>query len=347
VRREGFNAVLVATGASLAGPAAAFGEARGLPGFVQPVAWLRQRREGPSPLRGGRVVIDGATAQGIQWAVLAALDGAREVTVLTPLPGSHLPLEPRFTAMAEKLGVKILCLHEAHRPVVRRGRLVGLGVRKLRLTGTDSRGRPRLEPAPAGPLTLSLDAYVPAGPRMFDRKGFESLKVNDWGLLTVNAETMMADPSGIFAAGDGRSGGRRIVESIASGRRAAAGIRAFLSGAAAPEPLFEKRVADVVFRDFSPIAVRPAANVRRSPDPGAAILTSKTQAMAAARRCLRCGACTECMTCHHFCRWTLGTEERDAGSAVIVRLDRTAPGLKDEDEALRSAGAVSLKAEVN
>jgi NADPH-dependent glutamate synthase beta subunit-like oxidoreductase/ferredoxin len=347
VVREGFDAVLVAAGASRVMVKKSFSQARGLAGFVQPWTWLAQRRGGASSLRGKRVVVDGATPHSIHWAMLAAMDGAGEVTVLSPLPESHLPLEPVFAAMARKLGVRILCLHEAVKPVVRRGRLAALALQKMKVEGEDSRGRPLLEPVAAKNQTLAADICMPAGPRIFSPEGFESLALNAWGLAALDPVTMMADSSGIFAAGSAASGGRSIVESIASGRRAAAGIHAFLSGAGAGESLVENRGADVLFRDYSHVEAGPALNIRRKEPEAAACLSTRTQAMAEARRCLRCGACTECMTCHHFCRWTLGAESRDPGSAVVVRLDRDLPGMKSEDEAFKALAAVSLKAEVD
>jgi formate dehydrogenase beta subunit len=67
----------------------------------------------------------------------------------------------------------------------------------------------------------------------------DAVEVSPRGLIAVNRHTLMTSAPGIFAGGDCVFGPRLIIDSVADGKRAAVGIDEFLRGEKHPEPIIE------------------------------------------------------------------------------------------------------------
>jgi NADPH-dependent glutamate synthase beta subunit-like oxidoreductase len=67
----------------------------------------------------------------------------------------------------------------------------------------------------------------------------DSVEVSSRGLIAVNPRSLMTSAPGIFAGGDCVFGPRLIIDSVADGKRAAVGIDEFLRGEKHPEPIIE------------------------------------------------------------------------------------------------------------
>ena len=83
------------------------------------------------------------------------------------------------------------------------------------------------EDVPGTEFRLVADSVIEAiGQGVLDR--FEGVATDDRGLITVDGESMATSEPGVFAAGDIVSGGATAVQAVAEGKRAAAGIAAYL-----------------------------------------------------------------------------------------------------------------------
>jgi 2-oxoacid:acceptor oxidoreductase delta subunit (pyruvate/2-ketoisovalerate family) len=127
------------------------------------------------------------------------------------------------------------------------------------------------------------------------------------GLVAIDPATMATDRAGVFAAGDVAPGERSVTVAVGHGRRAAAGIDAFLSGQSvaspAPVDLAPYEALNTWYFEDAPRQHRPRLEqVRRQStfDEVVQDLDAGT-ALYEARRCLSCGGCISCDNCFAFC----------------------------------------------
>ncbi|MFH1435637.1 MAG: FAD-dependent oxidoreductase, partial [Pseudomonadota bacterium] len=168
LRRLGFAAILIATGAGRVLLQGEIEEAKELGGFLEPSDWLRGRKKKAPGLKGKKVVIDGVTSWSVHWAMLAAADGAKSVTLLTHLPAALLPVEKQFMKMAKAAGVRLMALHGPERIVSTSGAISGVELRKYKVDGSDPRGRVRLKKAARRRKMIAAQIFIPTGPSVFD-----------------------------------------------------------------------------------------------------------------------------------------------------------------------------------
>ncbi len=121
----------------------------------------------------------------------------------------------------------------------------------------------------------------------------DGVQVSPRGLVTVNRETLMTTAPGVFAGGDCVFGPRLIIDSVGDGKRAAIAIDEFLRQRKHPEPVIEVSVLDRhrMFTDFMDLprqAVPMLPLERRTGVTEVEIGFDEESAMAEARRCLRC-----------------------------------------------------------
>jgi formate dehydrogenase beta subunit len=70
----------------------------------------------------------------------------------------------------------------------------------------------------------------------------DGVQVSPRGLITVNRENLMTTAPGVFAGGDCVFGPRLIIDSVGDGKRAAIGIDEYLRGRKHPEPVIEVEI---------------------------------------------------------------------------------------------------------
>ncbi|HUV35331.1 MAG TPA: hydrogenase iron-sulfur subunit, partial [Patescibacteria group bacterium] len=130
--------------------------------------------------------------------------------------------------------------------------------------------------------------------------------------VAVDGGSMAAGVRGVFAAGDMVTGPRSVVEAIASGQKAARGIRAYLEGDRTPS-IYDQLGDDQKHpREFA-LERLPGEHTERSAVPREAPEQRRNDfrevehgyqervAKLEAQRCLRCGLCAECVTCTDIC----------------------------------------------
>ncbi|HXZ28183.1 MAG TPA: FAD-dependent oxidoreductase [Terriglobales bacterium] len=106
---------------------------------------------------------------------------------------------------------------------------------------------------------LDCDTIIMAigqAPNLEFLKPEDGVQVSPRGLIAVNRENLMTTAPGVFAGGDCVFGPRLIIDSVGDGKRAAVGIDEFLRGRKHPQPEIEVEVLrrHRMFPDFMEIA---------------------------------------------------------------------------------------------
>jgi NADPH-dependent glutamate synthase beta subunit-like oxidoreductase len=132
--------------------------------------------------------------------------------------------------------------------------------------------------------------------------GEETGVAERWGLATTprgldaDKESLMTARRGLFAAGDAVTGPDSIVEAMAQGKRAAIGIDRFLGGdgdiseSFAPAPGSEMEMPQHLAKQGKPVVAMPLVDLRTRKKSFALVEKgyTKEEAVAEARRCVRC-----------------------------------------------------------
>lgn len=190
LRREGFAAVILATGSGREVASEPTGDSE------HPLTFLRRaaRRELGEP--GREALVLGNTTSAVAVARTLARGGWSEVTLAASRPLEHWPADPEDLAAAQREGV------------VLRDRFQARGDESAELCIGD---RPRLPDASA----LSGEPGMELTPR---------------GAFQVDPLTLETGIAGVFAAGECATGPKTVVEALAAGKRAALMVDRYLAG---------------------------------------------------------------------------------------------------------------------
>lgn len=276
-----------------------------------------------SRMRNARVIVVGDGSMALDTARTAVRSGSRSVRLVISRSRGLAPAPVSDLDAAEKEGVRMTFLARPVR-LLRRGGAAG-GVRFIRLKEVvgDDTGRCGLVERKGSEFDVEADILIDAYARSVDRaalSGEEGLDFTGGGTLAVRRDTLAAGPGGVFAAGDLVSGPRSVVEAIASGRKAARAIEEHLGGkhrpaVSVPGGFGDSRREFVLDRfpaSTSPRAVTALEEAKlrkrdfREVERGFSQLAARLEA----RRCLRCGPCSECEVCGDIC------EKKDIRLAV-------------------------------
>jgi heterodisulfide reductase subunit A-like polyferredoxin len=312
LRKQGFNALLMACGATLDRTLDVAGE--DLEGVISALEFLEAVNRGEAPdLAGKRVLVIGGGNVAIDSARVARRLGA-DVTVQYRRSRAEIPaFDWEIDASVEE-GIEFDYLRVPVRFIGEEGALTAVESVDMQLGEPDESGRRR--PIPVA----GSEQIVPAAP-VVTAIGLESICLLQSGLseaagggkrVPVDLTTQATPIPGVFAAGDCVTGPTSIVECLAQGRRAAFFIDLYLKD----EPLDASRYPDrlppvshqaVLARQHSYRHLAESINGERVPE--ARVLDFEEvelpldagQARAAAGRCLDCGGCSECHQCLTAC----------------------------------------------
>jgi NADPH-dependent glutamate synthase beta subunit-like oxidoreductase len=294
--QEGFEAVLVATGAHREMGLNAPGQ--DLPGVVDCLGFLREVNLGKKVRVGKRVAVIGG-GNGAMDAARAALRlGAEEVSVLYRRNRADMPAFADNVEQALHEGVKmqfefaVSGIHSVKN---------GLEVECIRTEcgpiGPD--GRPLLKPIEGSECGVQADTVIVATGEMPEPPAGFALQLKD-EKVQVEPGTFSTARAGVFAAGDVVKGPGSVIEAIAAGRKAASWIDQYLGGLgilneviAPPEQVPDVSPASLALARAGREPSRPG--VRRLP--AAAALSgfvkddeglTEEEALLETTRCLRC-----------------------------------------------------------
>jgi len=223
--KEGYDAVFVATGAWKSTPMGIEGENLAIHG----IEFLRKVNQGERPDIGKRVIVVGGGNTAID-AARTALRLGSDVTLVYRRSRAEMPANEEEVREAEEEGVRFEFLVN---PVRIRGNYRAESVELVRmgLGEPDASGRRRPVPLEGSNFAMECDSIILAlgqysDDELLKRAGIKAEK----GRAVVDELTLETGVAGVFCGGDIVLGPSTVIESIASGRRAATMIDLYLTG---------------------------------------------------------------------------------------------------------------------
>lgn len=313
LRREGYDAILVATGAPVSASLGVPGE--DLVDVVSGLEFLEAVKRGEaSDLEGQRTVIVGGGNVAMDAARTARRLGAPEVIVAYRRGRNEMPAHPEEVSAAEQEGTQfsfqvapVEVLGDGH------GRMTGLRCVRTTLGEPDASGRRRPEPIPGSELVIACETViVAAGLRPEDTTFAPELVNAPNGTIETDPGTLQTDVPYVFAAGDVVSGALDIAHAVGQGQRAAHMVDRWLRGAELDGASFDAKLP--VVNKAEVLARQHPARSHLDPRMSSARLTAvpngfteveppltEEEALYGAERCLDCGPCSECGQCVAVC----------------------------------------------
>jgi NADPH-dependent glutamate synthase beta subunit-like oxidoreductase len=185
-----------------------------------------------------------ATKEMVDVSLSALRLGAQEVHLVCLEKREEMPAALEEIEEAETEGIIMHPGLGPKRMIGKDGKIVALETLKTKWVFDENR---RFNPAfyEGSETELECDTIIMAvgqAPNLDFLKPEDGVEKSPRGLIAVNPQTLMTSASGIFAGGDCVFGPRLIIESVADGKRAAVGIDEFLRGRKHPEPIVEVEV---------------------------------------------------------------------------------------------------------
>ncbi|CAI9407821.1 NAD(P)-binding protein [Nocardioides sp. T2.26MG-1] len=314
--REGrYDAAFLAVGAQIG--RRAYLPAGAASHVVDAVSLLHELGDGERPLLGRRVAVYGGGNTAVDAARTAMRLGAADSVVVYRRTRDKMPAHDAEVREAEEEGVRFTWLSSITQ--VEQGSLT---IERMEL---DETGFPQptgvTEELPADSLVLALGQDTDL--RFLE--GVAGIEV-DHGVVTVDDQMMTGRP-GVFAGGDMVPDQRSATVGIGHGRRAAAGVDAWLHGRSAPRtevrsPAAFEALNTWYFAD-APRAHRPLLEaVRRSSTFDEVVQSlDADHALYEARRCMSCGNCFSCDNCFGVCPDNAISKTGDPDAPYAIDLD--------------------------
>ena len=312
LKKEGFDAVFIATGASDERNMGIEGE--DLDGVMGCMKFLRETKIGDAPdLKGKTVVVVGGGNSAMDPARSAIRMGAKKVIIMYRRTREEMPAHSWEIEGAIDEGVELMELANPKQFIGKDGKLEAVEFLKMKLGEPDESGRRRPEVIEGSETTLPVDLVVLAIGLKPSTTDFVDEIESEWGLLKSNEKTLQTKDPSIFAGGDCVTNPTMIVNAIAQGRRAAFYMDKHLKGESLDVPfdtdfLLEKTDKEAVleesknFQPRSPVLqpMMPLEERKKSFECYERVMTEE-EAREEAHRCMNCGECSQCMECVNVC----------------------------------------------
>lgn len=203
----------------------------GLRGIMDALEFLRKVKAQQKIKVGKRVVVIGGGNTALDSAIVARLLGAERVMVLYRRTSEEMR---GYRSELDTARLNECWFYWQTQPVrfIGKNRVEAVECVKTRLGKPDATGRPSPIPIKGSNFQLETDMVLIAIGQQSDSEIFqdlEGLKFTEEGLIKTNARTGETSITGVFAGGDCVSGGGRVVDAIADGKRAGKGIISYLS----------------------------------------------------------------------------------------------------------------------
>jgi NADH-quinone oxidoreductase subunit F len=296
LREEGYEKFFIGVGAPESVSMGLPGE--DFEGVIQAVPFLQRYNIRGSAQIGRKVAVIGGGNAAIDAARTALRLGAEKVEVIYRRSRDEMPAYAEEIEEALHEGVIISCLTQ---PVEilgnEQGAAVGVACLKMQLGGFDASGRRRPTAAETSSFTVEADQIIIAiGQRLqtHDLFGSEQIAMNDRKFISVDPVTGRTSNPDIYAGGDCADGPSSVVEAIAAGEKAAAGIDLALTGSNHAFWRYEKEITTSFDPDSDPVTYQrePVRAIpierRRSNFEEVELSWSEPVAHRQAHRCLRC-----------------------------------------------------------
>jgi len=226
---QGYKAIFLGTGAGVSQKLGIPGEDS--PGVFHALDFLRKANFGVKVDLGSKVAVVGGGNAAVDAARVARRLGVDEVTVVYRRGRAEMPAIASEIEEMEREGVKIEFLAAPVKVVSAKNRVTGIKCVRMEMGEPDASGRRRPTPVEGSEFTIDVDNVIVAIGQGVDKSVLpEGLAFTDWGTLAVDATTLQTNIDGVFAGGDVVSGPADVIAAIASGKRAARALQAYLTG---------------------------------------------------------------------------------------------------------------------
>ncbi len=292
-----YDAVFIATGAHSSRALEVPGE--NIAGVISGMEFLRKLNLDGDVQIGRSVAVIGGGNTAIDAARSALRLGAR-TTIVYRRTREEMPAIEEEIEAASKEGIEIVYLAAPTKVIARDGKMKEVEFTRMRLGEPDETGRKRPIPIEGSTFTMQVETVISAIGETPDL----SLLPEGVALSETGAKV---DGMQIFSGGDAVTGAGRVVDAIASGKRAARAIDKCLRG---------KEVEEKPIKELSPFedintAYFPRQAVVKMPELSLGERTSSFSeinlgisveaGIKEAARCFSCGVCKECNNCLYFC----------------------------------------------
>ncbi len=221
--------------------------------------------------------------------------GASEVHIVCIERRDEMPAALEEIEEAETEGVTIHAGFGPNRVIGQNGRVSALEtVRTSRVFDENGRFNPQFQQGSESLVECDTVILAIGQAPNLDFLGKESnIKISPRGLIEVDRSNLMTSVPGIFAGGDCVFGPRLIIDSVADGKRAAAGIDEFLRGHKQADPVIEIEVLNrhQMITNYMEIARHSVPMLpleRRTGVTEVEVGFDEKTAMEEAQRCLHC-----------------------------------------------------------
>jgi NADPH-dependent glutamate synthase beta subunit-like oxidoreductase/coenzyme F420-reducing hydrogenase delta subunit/Pyruvate/2-oxoacid:ferredoxin oxidoreductase delta subunit len=332
--KDGYEAAVLAVGAQQGRLLDVPGEEQ-CPQVEDALAFLRRVNDGDRRRPGRKVVVIGGGATAVEAGRAALRLGAQSVQILYRRYREEMLVGSEEIQAAESEGISVQFLVTPSRVVTEGDRIKGLQCVNIGLREPDKSGRRRPVAIPGSEFLAETDCVLAAVGQQADLSflspdELSHLTQERW--LVVDPKTAMTRMAGVFAAGDVVTGPSTVIEAIAGGHAAAESVRHYLEEDEPgireqhPEP---HAAPEYELPDTPPVMASRIRPPLKAPGPGQEFAEverafTPQEAVAEARRCLRCGPCGECHICASTCRrrhiMVRLKDETGPGSRAIVRV---------------------------
>ena len=231
LRKDGFDAVFIASGAQSSQRIGLPGELEDIEGFHYGLKLLRDVKLGKRVEVGRRVAIVGAGALALDVAHTALRLGAEEVDLYEMRSrGEMLVSDAEYEEAAEE-GVRLNFLTSPTRIFNDEWKVTGLQGVRMRIGEPTASGRGRPVPISGSEFSVEADTVVVAvgqAPDLSFLPRDSALERTKWETLVVDNNSLSTNIPGVFAGGDFVRGPGMVIEAIADGRRAAVAVDKYL-----------------------------------------------------------------------------------------------------------------------
>ena len=324
--REKYDAIFLGVGAWRSRNMGIEGE--NLEGVMHGIEFLRKVNIGEKVELGKRVIVVGGGNTAMDVARTAVRLGA-DVIVVYRRSKDEMPADVREVEEAEEEGVKFKFLTNPVK-IIGRKKVEEVELIQMRLGEPDASGRRRPIPIEGSEFRVKADNIILAIGQYCDEEFLRNLGIEaKRGKALADEITLQTSKEGVFAGGDLVLGPSTVIESIATGRRAAIMIDLYLKGKLekSKETLIDpsKHIKDVLSdedlyrvlfdlrpynhwkkvtkEDYKDVERKPRVKVKlldpekrkRSFEEVEPTLTEK-QVLEEAKRCMSCG-CMEAFRC--------------------------------------------------
>ncbi len=316
LKKEGFKAIFLATGASKSSMLRVEGE--NAKGVLHALDFLDRFNSGKKVELGQKVAVIGGGNAAIDAARVARRMGAK-VTIVYRRSREEMPAIRSEVEEAEHEGINIEFLSNPVEILKSEGEVSGIKCIRMRLGALDSSGRRRPIPIPDSEYNTKVDNVIIAIGQTVDPEGIVSgLDLTQWGTVAVDPITYQTSKKGVFAGGDVATGPSTVVKAVGAGKEAAISIHRFLTNedlslgrgvepTPVPEEQINRRGHELAPRTAMPVL--PVARRKGSFDEVELGFDEK-RAIAEASRCMSCAVCCECGLCVDACKLNAIDHER-------------------------------------